>query len=96
MSTENTESTDLNQPARKPYAIDKGIPAPTGTLLDRFPFAKMEIGDSFFVPKADASDSTVRQYTARYLKEKPGVAYKVGTVEGGVRVWRVEPKKTEP
>lgn len=96
MTTENTQTPDSTATARKPmtvFTIDKDVPIPTGTALDRFPFSKMEIGDSFFVPKDDISENTVRAYVSRYSKDRDDVAYKVGVVEGGVRVWRVEPKK---
>lgn len=88
------ENTDTKQ-VRKPFAIDKGIPCPTGTLLDRFPFAQMEIGDSFLVPKGEMSENTARSYLSRYAKDKKDVAYRAFAAEGGIRIWRVEPKKAE-
>jgi len=95
MSTEPTDTAESTQPARTPFAIEKGHPIPTGTALDRFPFAQMEIGDSFFVPKTEISENTVRSYVSRYLKDKPTIAFRVFAIEGGARIWRTEPKKIE-
>lgn len=98
MTTENTQtpaSTTTAQTPKKPFAIEKNIRIPTGTALDRFPFSEMEIGDSFFVPTAELSENSVRSYVSRYGKDRTDVAFKTATIEGGVRVWRVEPKKPE-
>lgn len=70
------------------YEIEKGIPAPSpqGERC-KYPFRKMEVGDSFFVPceHGNAIELAVRA-SARPRDEKK---FTVSRVEGGVRVWRV-------
>lgn len=71
--------------------IDKGIPIPTrcrGRAGRRllFPFADMEIGDSFFVAGAASS---VESAASRY-GQKLGRKFTARYVDGGVRVWRIK------
>lgn len=58
-------------------SIDKGIPVPVGkrgpTRVETYPFSKMEIGDSIFIPTSEAQpnpakdlSSTVGSATKRY------------------------------
>lgn len=77
------------------YEIDKGveIPAPHGVATRRvYPFREMEIGDSFLVP----GDGDKRQLQARigsaasYYGKRNNKRFVTRSVEGGVRVWRVE------
>lgn len=71
--------------------VEKGIPFPTKKFKKgtRFPFASMEVGDSF---KTDAPSSTVTTAAWYFGKEeKPGAKFSVRKIaEGGVRCWRVE------
>lgn len=86
--------------------ITRGIPVPRttkGPLYKKLPFARMRVGDSFFVPDDEAGVSD--KGTARaidvafvsYLRAVHGtplrsdVTYKIKTqkAEGGFRVWRV-------
>ena len=74
-------------------AIDKNIPVPTGKSRLRegkYPFANMEVGDSFFI-----SEESRRVWTASYGWGKRNAAkFRMTALsEGGaegVRVWRVE------
>ena len=72
------------------YQIEKGIPAPEKYGVgrpSRYPFADMEVGDSFFVPDAPANRLAcaatwaTKRYNRRFITR---------VVEHGVRVWRVE------
>ncbi len=74
------------------YRIEKNIPPPEDSRgLQKYPFKKMEIGDSFFVPAGKAK--SVRQQVQYYQKRSAEpVRFTVRQVEGGVRVWRVEPR----
>lgn len=72
--------------------IEKGVPMPAdaGQGPSKYPWALMEIGDSFFVPNGDRV-ATVRQQAAK----KGGQLGRKFTVSakgqnGGVRVWRTE------
>ena len=71
--------------------IETGIPIPKGKPTERkfaYPFSKMQVGESFFVPKTDSS--FVGVYRTRLAPKK--FTTRVEEVDGikGVRVWRVE------
>ena len=66
--------------------IEKDIPPPPrGLHLIKYPWADMEIGDSFFVTGVSRNSMSM---TARYQTQKTGKSYTARKVEGGVRVWR--------
>lgn len=67
------------------YEIDKGIEIPQPR--SEYPFGEMEIGDSFLAPKEKIKG--VRAAASEYGKRK-SKRFMTRTVEGGVRVWRVE------
>ena len=70
------------------YKIEKNIPIPPEGYTRRgpYPFARMEVGDSFLVPFADMI--TVRCAAGNYAK-KYGAVFWTRFIEGqGVRVWR--------
>jgi hypothetical protein len=63
--------------------IDKGIPLP-----EKFPFERMDVGDSFLVPQ-DISRSTVNVAATRY-GEKWRMKFTVRKTPEGLRCWRIE------
>ena len=68
--------------------IDEGIPVPLGRFS--WPFAKMKVGDSIFVPHKQSANAGQGW---RRLKDQGWVFTARTTVEnnvGGVRVWRVK------
>lgn len=68
------------------FEIEKGVAIPRGRgRAGMYPFRKMEVGDSFFVPGATAKhlSSCACQFSARH-----GWKFSVRTVDGGARVWR--------
>lgn len=83
------------------YAIDKNIPMPdkiprggAESTLPKYPFAEMEIGDSFLVP----TDGTTSEN--QLARNRIGGSFRSGkmarfinietrNVNGGVRCWRV-------
>lgn len=72
--------------------IEKGIPLPTAQ--SKYPFATMEIGDSFAVEiKSDAAPSRVSTY-AHVAGKRLGMKFTVRTVTEGskkmIRVWRTQ------
>ncbi|MEE9532689.1 MAG: hypothetical protein V3W52_17055 [Syntrophobacteria bacterium] len=67
------------------YKIDKKIPAP-GSSKD-YPFEKLEVGHSFLVPVEESQDARNAAHT---FKKATGWNFKTKSVEGGVRVWRIE------
>lgn len=79
--------------------VESGIEIPTRTRKGtaKYPFASMEVGDSFLT--AAEEDDMVRVKSrmsnacAQAQKKLEGYKFSVRQVEGGVRVWRIEPSK---
>ena len=77
------------------YEIEKGIPvAKKNSALRKYPFAELEINDSFFI-EADAVSSrkimtriSIAGNSWRRYND-PIRKFIVRTVEGGVRCWRI-------
>ena len=66
-------------------AIEKGVPIPAGNE-SKYPWRKMEIGDSFYV----AGVNPTAIYTARARAQREtGFKFCVKGIDGGTRVWRV-------
>lgn len=69
--------------------IEKGVPLPTNK--SKYPFAKMEIGDSFVVNETTPSRTSTY---AHYAGKRLGMKFTVRTVEEEgrkvIRVWRVK------
>jgi hypothetical protein len=63
--------------------IDKQIPIPNGR--NKYPFAEMEIGDSFFVANVRSSNIQLRYYKPKQFTRRSVVKDGVQ----GVRVWRI-------
>lgn len=79
--------------AKKPnseFKIDKGVPVPKPRRPPRkskYPIAAMKPGDSFLVP--GYTFRNVSSMTS-YAQKRFGGRYVMRTVDGGVRIWRVE------
>ena len=68
--------------------IEKGIPMPRRTRggpIDLYPWAKMDIGDSFFVANAKSFNTKIaaRKYNRQFATRKV-----VEQGQSGIRVWR--------
>lgn len=74
------------------FKIEKQVPVPKSYRQHKYPFADMEVGDSFFVPEDDGGNR-VRDRVAPaangYGKPR-GWKFTTRTVEGGARCWRIE------
>jgi len=67
--------------------IDKGIPVPQQrNLRAKYPFAEMEIGDSFYVVRGVAYMRSVASTRGKVLNRK----FAVQAEGDGARVWRTE------
>lgn len=68
------------------YKIEKDVPFPEDST-GQYPFADMEVGDSFF-----AADKTAVQLSnaASHWRKRKGWKFKTRTEEGGARIWRKE------
>jgi hypothetical protein len=70
-----------------PIKIDKNIPAPI-PAIKRFPFEKMNVGDSFLLP---GNESNVTLRTNAYLYGKfNNKKFVVKESEGTYRCWRIK------
>lgn len=74
---------------RRSCQIDKGVPVPTDNYF-RYPFRRMEVGDSFFVPFVP---KRVQSAAAYFTRRNPQYRFCTRTVKekgvNGVRCWRV-------
>lgn len=71
------------------FKIEKNVPIPERpSPISKYPFADMNVGDSFFVPEAQARrlQSAIQIFRRRAGKDKKYIAR---NVEGGARCWRV-------
>lgn len=73
------------------YEIEKSVPL---AEVERgsgrpalYPFAVMEVGDSFFVPRVSVIGMSRRVH---YWQKKLNAKFACRTVAGGCRVWRTE------
>ena len=71
------------------FAIEKGVPVPPHGKgkTAKYPWADMCVGDSFFVPGVKIN--TLASSKAQAAK-KHNAKYAMRSVDGGVRVWRIE------
>lgn len=71
--------------------IDKDIPVPTEARGRKriWPFADMEIGDSFFLAGDGVECQRTLASASTYYQRRHGMAFVTRKVEGGARVWRV-------
>ena len=79
-----------------PFRVEKGVPIPEPFL--KYPFAEMQVGDSFFVPGGDVRNRLSVAISA-WKKSHPGDDFttRKGAVAGdrtelvqGFRVWRTK------
>lgn len=70
--------------------VEKGIPIPEkprkGGKPAKYPWATMDVGDSFFVEGVPLANFASGAYNAAKLLNRK---FSLRTVEGGVRVWRI-------
>jgi hypothetical protein len=69
------------------FKIEKGIPPPIGKKNGKYPYDKMDVGDSFYIEGAKITTISASIYHQN-KKNKNKFASK--TVDSGVRVWRIQ------
>jgi hypothetical protein len=91
VSTKTLKRTTFSLPYVPSSEIEKGIPFPDKS---KFPFFKMEVGDSFFVPFTScgpkAKMHSIISSKACTDGKKLHMKFSVRGVEGGFRVWRMK------
>ena len=71
------------------YKIEKNIPvAKLKTSKPKYPFAEMEVGDSFFVKGNDKKKQSVAVAVHYYKVSNQDKKFCTRTNEEGIRVWR--------
>ncbi|WP_324069876.1 MAG: hypothetical protein RSE15_05045 [Flavobacterium sp.] len=77
--------------------IEKNIPIPAPKKKEcKYPFHKMEVGDSFFYPLKDECSTALLQMKISNAsctynrKDKTGKKFKTTQLSNGVRVWRIQ------
>lgn len=63
--------------------IETGIPVPASRKTEKWPFADMSVGDSFFTTKLIAKNAAMN-YQRRH-----GVKFSSRREADGIRIWRV-------
>lgn len=73
------------------FEIDKSIPIPppSGRNNRKYPFDKMETGDSFFVPLANGKSPSAVFASVKAAKRRLKINLTTARVDGGIRVWRI-------
>lgn len=73
------------------YTIVKNAPPPNTCKSNSYPFRDMKIGDCFDTEAIE--ELRVRPAASYFSKRNPGFKFSVRRHNGGVRVWRIAPKK---
>lgn len=74
--------------------IEKAIPVPGHQCgrkrgVSKYPVRKLEVGESFLIPKNEGSRVTVIAIASRLKKEFPGRNYTTRKTPEGYRTWRI-------
>lgn len=69
------------------YQIEKDVPMPQDKREVKYPFAEMEVGDSFL---ADCKQASVQNNARVFAKANPPMKFKVRPEGDGARCWRVK------
>ena len=70
------------------FVIEKGVPVPQRKAPPpKYPFARLEIGDSFEAPPIHAKGA--QSAASRYKKANPGWDFVARKTQDGARIWRL-------
>lgn len=67
------------------FKIEKNVPLRSPRKV--YPWGKMAVGDSFFVPEVKVTSVTS---SATLAGARMGMKFTCRSVDGGVRIWRIE------
>lgn len=75
------------------FIVEKNIKMPAAKVKrrkrsEKYPWSKMQVGDSFFVPNKTTSAMSAAA-TLAAKRNRPGMKFSVRALTDGVRVWRV-------
>jgi hypothetical protein len=73
------------------FTIEDNVPMPEKHVRWKYPFGKLEVGQSFFVPHKDTTQmSALCKRAARRLEARFASAKAERDGQSGTRVWRTE------
>ena len=68
--------------------VEEGIPLPeAASRTPKYPWAKMRVGDSFFIA-CKRAETGVPRSAASVWGKRHNMKFSIHHVDGGVRVWR--------
>lgn len=82
---DNRMSAALKIAASTEFRIEKGVPLPGHTRGSKYPFSRMEVGDSFTVPTSMRKVVMV----AHNYGHKNGKKFATRTIGEVLRIWRI-------
>lgn len=85
LNTERAEMTLDELEAEQEFSVEHGIPI---KFMRKYPFHKMAVGDSFFVPDGKWPGRTLAN-AAYFYGKTTGTKFSVRKVDGGARCWRI-------
>jgi hypothetical protein len=89
-------SKTKEQNSSKQFKIEANVIVPPKQRRGIYPWRLMNVGDSFFVEGDDSSvRSNVANCATSFSCRNKGYRFSIRKVPGGLRVWRVEDKRTE-
>jgi hypothetical protein len=69
------------------FEIEKGVPVSPRVRTHKYPFASMEIGDSFY---SEGKTTAALLQAARHVRRHKGFEFKARQEGDGARIWRVK------
>ncbi len=72
------------------FPIEKDVAVPQSHRRVIYPFADMDVGDSFFALGVTVNDVSRVRSSATNYGYRHKMKFTTRAVEGGIRVWRVE------
>lgn len=71
------------------YVIDRGVPLPPSHSIGaKYPFASMQVGDSFLVPMGPDKNFPTERRAASMYAARNNIKLVCRKVKDGLRVWR--------
>lgn len=76
----------------KQFEIEKGIAIPPKQKNTKYPFQRMKVGDSFFVPYSKVKNKKIIQSTFYIFRKETKLKMEIDFAEykTGIRVWRTK------
>jgi len=73
-----------------PLRIDKNVPIPPPVSSGKYPFKRMDIGDSFFIPLCKTRPEESLRCSIYNCAKRARMKVTMRKVTGGYRCWRIQ------